>query len=79
MKKIVPAKIPGGEDIPLQKQSGKMITFLTIGVADGEYLDLVLYGTYPVGKILAIEGEGLMKDLDKVPYVQVIRFRFSRL
>jgi len=84
MKKVQPREMAGGESLPKdgpqdgQKQ-GRIITFFTIGVEDGHYLDLVLWGRYPVGRIHCIEGEGIMKDQDGCPWVQVIRFRFSRI
>ena len=58
---------------------GKTITFFTIGIADGEYLDLVLWGKYPVGKIHCIEGCGVVKDENKCKFIQVEKFKFCRL
>lgn len=54
---------------------GSKITFLTIGVANGEYRDLVLWGHYPIGKFRAIEGFGLVKD-GEVSFVEVMKFSF---
>jgi len=80
MKKIIPKEMTGGDSIQSDRQKGgRIITFFTLGVANGQYIDIVLWGTYPVGKIHCIEGEGILKDAATVPWVQVIRFRFSRL
>ena len=80
MKQVKPKEMTGGDSIAQEgNKNGRIITFFTIGVADGEYLDLVLWGKYPVQKIHCIEGEGIMKDEDKCPWVQTIRFRFSRI
>jgi len=69
----------GGEKVEREKGGGRVITFFTVGVDDGEYLDLVLWGKYPVRKIHCVEGEGIMMDEGRCPYVQVIRFRFGRI
>jgi len=80
MKQVKPKEMLGGDSVAQEgHKNGRIITFFTIGVADGEYLDLVLWGRYPVQKIHCIEGEGIMKDEDKCPWVQTIRFRFSRI
>lgn len=36
----------------------KWITFATLGIADGRYIDIVLYGAIRLGKCHVIEGEG---------------------
>lgn len=36
----------------------KWITFVTLGIADGRYIDIVLYGAIRLGKCHVIEGEG---------------------
>jgi len=36
----------------------KWITFVTLGIADGRYIDIVLYGAMRLGKCHVIEGEG---------------------
>jgi len=80
IKHVKPTEISGVESIsPEGFKQGRIITFFTIGVADGEYLDLVLWGRYPVGKIHCIMGEGIVKDADGCPWVQVTRFRFDRI
>lgn len=80
MKPVKPREISGGESIASETtKQGRIITFFTIGVADGEYLDLVLWGKYPVGKIHCIMGEGIIKDSLTCPWVQVTRFKFDRI
>lgn len=79
MKKIIPKEMPGGESVSPEIKNGRIITFFTIGYNDSNYLELVLWGKYPVQKIHCIEGEGLIKDEDSCPWVQVTRFRFCRL
>jgi len=79
MKKGVQMQMGGGERVEREKVGGRVITFFTVGVDDGEYLDLVLWGKYPVRKIHCVEGEGIMMDEGKCPWVQVIRFRFGRI
>lgn len=78
MKKRMVKQLEGGEEIK-NEGKGRVITFFTIGYEDGKYLDLVLWGKYPVGKIHCIEGEGIVKDEDKVPWIEVIKFKFSRI
>ncbi len=79
MKQIKPKEMAGGESLPQEGfKQGRIITFFTIGVADGQYLDLVLWGKYPIGKIHCIMGEGMVKD-HSCPWVQVTRFRFDRI
>ena len=82
MRNVRPTVLEGGEKIAIetgQKSFGRTITFFTVGVADGEYLDLVLWGQYPVGKIHCIEGEGMVKDMDTCKWIQVTTFRFGRI
>jgi len=40
----------------------RWITFVTLGIADGRYIDIVLYGAIRLGKCHVIEGEGLWMD-----------------
>lgn len=40
----------------------RWITFVTLGVADGKYIDIVLYGAIRLGKCHVLEGEGLWMD-----------------
>ncbi len=40
----------------------RWITFVTLGIADGMYVDVVLYGAIRLGKCHVIEGEGLWMD-----------------
>jgi len=79
MKRGVQMEMGGGEKVEREKVGGKVITFFTVGVDNGEYLDLVLWGKYPVRKIHCIEGEGMVMEEDKSPWVQVTRFRFGRI
>jgi len=80
MKKVQQKEMSGGESIGQDGfKQARIITFFTIGVDDGQYLDIVLWDRYPVGKIHCIEGEGIMKDQDTCPWVQITRFRFSRI
>lgn len=79
MKKVIPVQMAGGENIDKEKGTIKNITFFTLGISDGIYIDIVLYGKYPVQKIHCIEGEGIVKDTTTCEWIQVTRFRFSRL
>ena len=79
IKKIKPSEISGGENIKSENKKPRMITFFTIGVKDGSYLDLVLWGGYPVSKIHCIEGDGIVQDKNTCPWIQVTKFRFSRI
>lgn len=55
------------------KIRSRKITFITIGYDNGKYLDLVLWGQYHIGNF--IEGYGIVKDNNKVPWVEVIKFK----
>jgi hypothetical protein len=41
-----------------KNKKDKWITFVTLGIADGRYIDIVLYGAIRLGKCHVIEGEG---------------------
>ena len=43
---------------PTNPKKDKWITFATLGIADGRYIDIVLYGAIRLGKCHVIEGEG---------------------
>lgn len=79
MKRGVQMEMGGGDKVEREKSGGRVITFFTIGVDNGQYIDLVLWGKYPVGKIHCVEGEGMVMEEDKSPWVQVTRFRFGRI
>lgn len=55
----------------------KKITFFTLGYDNDKYIDIILYGHYPVSKIHCIEGYGILKDEKYCPYVNVEKFKFS--
>jgi DNA polymerase III alpha subunit len=50
-----PAPVVGEDET---KKTGRWITFVTLGIADGKYIDIVLYGAIRLGKCHVIEGEG---------------------
>jgi len=82
MRKIKVKQDKGGLEVQdEEKPSGinRIITFITIGYEDGKYLDLVLWGKYPLQKLHSIEGEGIIKNEDSCPYVEVLKFKFCRL
>lgn len=57
----------------------RIITFITIGYEDGKYLDLVVWGKYPLHKLHCIEGSGIVKNNDNCSYVEVLKFKFSKI
>ena len=48
-----------GEDTA---KTDRWITFVTLGIADGKYIDIVLYGAIRLGKCHVIEGDGFWMD-----------------
>ena len=43
-------------------KKNKKITFITLGYDNNKYIDIILYGHYPLSKIHCIEGIGILKD-----------------
>lgn len=82
MKRIKVKQENGGEKVKDEDESAginHLITFITIGYEDGKYLDLVLWGKYPLQKLHCIEGEGIVKNEDSCPYVEVLKFKFCKI
>jgi DNA polymerase III alpha subunit len=72
------------ENGSLLRKGGRKITFLTIGWDNGKYLDLVLWGTYKIPGIMAIEGSGIVKGGSKdgggeCEWVEVVKWKFANL
>jgi DNA polymerase III alpha subunit len=75
-KKVNSVNLTNNQDVENKEKKQRIITFFTIGYEDGKYLDLVLWGKYPISKLHCIEGKGIVKDEDTCPWIQVTQFRF---
>jgi hypothetical protein len=78
-KKIDSVNQSNDINIDNKEKKKRVITFLTIGYEDGKYIDLVLWGKYPIGKLHCIQGKGILKDEDTCPWIQVTQFKFKRI
>ena len=75
------------ENGSLLKRGGRKITFLTIGWDNGKYLDLVLWGSYKISSIIAIEGSGIIKgggqdnngERGECEWIEVVKWNFVQL
>ena len=57
----------------------KIVTFVTIGVDNNSFYDLIIWGKYNFSKIHCIEGVGVINELNSYPWVSVNKFLVSFL
>ena len=60
-------------------QKNKIVTFVTIGVDNNSFYDLIIWGKYNFSKIHCIEGLGVINELNSYPWVSVNKFWISFL
>lgn len=53
----------------------KFVTFATLSYDDGKYFDVVLWGCISLGKLICIEGEGILEDEKGVSWIRVSKWK----
>ena len=52
-----------------------LVTFATLSYDDGKYFDVVLWGCISLGKLICIEGEGILEDEKGVSWIRVSKWK----
>ena len=60
-------------------KKNRMVTFVTLGYDNNKFIDVVMWGTFPLRKIHCIEGFGELCDKEGYPWIAVKKFNISSI
>ena len=60
-------------------KKNRMVTFVTLGYNNNKFIDLVMWGTFPLRKIHCLEGFGKLCDKDSYPWIAVNKFNITSI